>query len=288
MTTEVQVYDSKPLTASDIKQQVNLLQQVMNAVMKKDQHFGVIPGAGNKPTLLKPGAEKIMATFRLSADPEVEDMSSEGVIRYRVKCNLYTQPHRYFAGSGVGECSSEEEKYKWRSAVSDAEWNATDETERREKFKRDSSVKQVRTNPYDLANTILKMAKKRALVDAVLTATAASDIFTQDIEDMPEEVLGKASTSETAPPESGTITGAIEKVGEQTGKTKQKGTPYTKYTIYVDGWKHHTFHNSHADVAKRTQEHGNQVTIEYKASKFGREIVEIFEKEPVSEDDIPF
>jgi hypothetical protein len=30
------------------------------------------------------------------------------------------------------------------------------------------------------------MAKKRAHVDAILTATAASDIFTQDIEDMPE------------------------------------------------------------------------------------------------------
>ena len=33
-------------------------------------------------------------------------------------------------------------------------------------------------------NTVLKMAKKRALVDAVLTATAASDIFTQDLEDI--------------------------------------------------------------------------------------------------------
>jgi hypothetical protein len=46
---------------------------------------------------------------------------------------------------------------------------------------------QIRTEPADLANTILKMAKKRALIDAVLTATAASDIFTQDIEDLPPE-----------------------------------------------------------------------------------------------------
>jgi hypothetical protein len=33
------------------------------------------------------------------------------------------------------------------------------------------------------------MAKKRAMVDATLTVTAASDIFTQDVEDMPEEII---------------------------------------------------------------------------------------------------
>jgi hypothetical protein len=39
-------------------------------------------------------------------------------------------------------------------------------------------------NPADYYNTVLKMAKKRAQVDAILTATAASDIFTQDVEEM--------------------------------------------------------------------------------------------------------
>src|SRR5690606_22905756 len=76
--------------------------------------------------------------------------------------------------------------------------------------------KQVRTNPADVANTILKMAKKRAQVDAVITATAASDIFTQDIEDLPEEVVAEivgqraprgsvaaqAAVSATVPPDS--------------------------------------------------------------------------------------
>ena len=37
---------------------------------------------------------------------------------------------------------------------------------------------------YTLVNTILKMAKKRALVDATLSAGRLSNIFTQDIEDM--------------------------------------------------------------------------------------------------------
>jgi hypothetical protein len=39
----------------------------------------------------------------------------------------------------------------------------------------------------DVFNTVLKMGKKRAFVDAVLSATAASDIFTQDIEEMKQK-----------------------------------------------------------------------------------------------------
>ena len=35
----------------------------------------------------------------------------------------------------------------------------------------------------DVYNTVLKMAKKRAHIDAMLTATAASDIFTQDLDE---------------------------------------------------------------------------------------------------------
>ena len=50
-------------------------------------------------------------------------------------------------------------------------------------------------NPADYYNTVLKMAKKRAFVDAILTTTGASDIFTQDIEDMPETLASKRSAS---------------------------------------------------------------------------------------------
>ena len=43
---------------------------------------------------------------------------------------------------------------------------------------------------------MLKIAKKRAYVDGILSATAASDIFTQDIEDFPEEMQGNVATQE--------------------------------------------------------------------------------------------
>lgn len=43
-------------------------------------------------------------------------------------------------------------------------------------------------NPSDVFNTVLKMAKKRAFVDSTITATASSDFFSQDLEDIRDNV----------------------------------------------------------------------------------------------------
>ncbi|WP_057662350.1 hypothetical protein [Stenotrophomonas koreensis] len=207
----VEAYGSRSLTAADIRAQVNLMQDVMLEVMKDGTHYGKIPGTQSK-SLYKAGAEKLMATFRLAAKPEVEDLSRNGEIAYRVTVNLLS-PGGAFVGAGIGECSSAEEKYSWRRAVCDEEFEATPENRRRIKFSkyqgRVEQVKQVRTNPADVANTILKMAKKRAQVDAVITATAASDIFTQDIEDLPEEVVAEI-VGRTAGPASNVAAAAVQ------------------------------------------------------------------------------
>lgn len=189
VTTEISTIEHSQ-TALEIRAQVNRIQQVMKEVMQDGQHYGVIPGCGNKPTLLKPGAEKLMMTFRLAVDPEIEDMSDGRARRYRVRTRVTSQGTGAFLGTGIGECSSEEEKYAWREAVCREEYEATDPLLRREKWKKGYSepLYQVHTNPADVANTILKMAKKRSLIDAILTVTGASDIFTQDLEDMPEEL----------------------------------------------------------------------------------------------------
>lgn len=172
-----------PRTAIEIRAQVQLIQEIMRDIMKENEHFGKISGCP-KPSLWKPGAEKIMMAFRIAAEPEIIDLSTSDAVRYRVNVRgLSASGHSL--GVGVGECSSDEDKYRWREAVCAAEYDDTREDYRREKWKRGAKepILQVRTNPADLANTILKMAKKRALIDMVLTVTAASDIFTQDIED---------------------------------------------------------------------------------------------------------
>lgn len=189
----------RELTAAEVRGHVNLIQEVMQAVMKKDTHYGVIPGC-KQPSLYKAGAEVLLTTFRIAVEPEVTDLSTADEIRFRVRAKGIHQTTGIVVGVGVGECSTGEDKYKWRKAVCDAEFEATPETRRRVKFQKGGyangsydknaiiKINQVRTEPADLANTVLKMAKKRAQIDLTLTAMAASDIFTQDIEDMPEEL----------------------------------------------------------------------------------------------------
>ena len=176
---------------AEVRTNINIMVEVMKSCMVKDMHFGIIPGV-QKPSLFKAGAEKIMATFRLSANPIVEDLSKNGELRFRVRVEINAKDGS-FVGAGVGECSSEEEKYMWRAAVCQKEFEMTPDNKRRIKFKKSygniDEIEQVRCNPSDLANTILKMAKKRALVDGVLTATGASDLFSQDIEDLPAEYI---------------------------------------------------------------------------------------------------
>lgn len=171
---------------------VRRMQEVMDSLMKRDTHYGTIPGT-DKPCLYQPGAELLCSTFRVAPSPKVEDLSTGDNVRYRVTMQGTSQSTGELLGEGVGECSSDEEKYRWRRPVCDEEFAATPEDLRREKWVRSQKgnyqVKQVRVHPADIANTVLKMAYKRALISMTRTVLACSDIFAQDLEDLPTEVL---------------------------------------------------------------------------------------------------
>jgi hypothetical protein len=176
-----------PQTAGDVKAHIQLIQQVMAESMIKDVHYGVIPGT-QRPTLYKAGANLLLTTFRISVLPEVHDLSTPDEIRYRVHAQGVHVNSGHVIGIGVGECSTSEEKYRWRDAVCEQEWDETPENRRRVKYARGRDRThytriQVRTVPADLANTVLKMAKKRAETDLCLTGLACSDVFAQDLED---------------------------------------------------------------------------------------------------------
>lgn len=204
-----------PKTAVQVRAEVNLVQEVMKAVMKEGTHYGTIPGTP-KPSLWKPGAEVLAATFHIAPSFVVEDLSGVDFVRYRVTCTGTHQSSGIVMGAGMGECSSLEEKYKWRKATSAREFDNTPEDRKRFKYgydrvkRQEYEIKQVRAESADQANTILKMACKRAQVGMTLNVVAASDIFTQDIEDLPEElrpeaeapqapVQGPQSKTESAP-----------------------------------------------------------------------------------------
>lgn len=190
---------TEKLTIEQVIEHVNLVQNVMKRVMKQGEHYGVIPGT-DKPTLLKPGAEKLCLTFRLGPQYEIIDATDKPFISYTVKCTLVHIPTGQFIAEGMGSCNSGEIKYRYRSQGTDrpvpAEYWKTRDPEllggpQYKTRKKDGQWMIFETieneNPEDLDNTLIKMACKRSLVAATLNATAASDIFTQDMEDMTPE-----------------------------------------------------------------------------------------------------
>lgn len=184
------------MTVAQLKANRQLMKDAMGELMEQGVHYGKVPGTGEKPTLFKAGAELLCVLFRVNAKPEVEDLSSDDCIRYRVTMQGIHIPTGQVVAHGVGECSTDEEKYKWRRAVNKDEWEETPEDRRRFNFK--SETNQVRTNPADAANTVLKMAEKRAKVDLALSFSGASDVFSQDLDDLAEWLREKETGTEPA------------------------------------------------------------------------------------------
>jgi len=233
----VATLDSMAVPFEAILKRKHMLQEVMAHIMKDNVHFGKIPGCGDKPTLLKPGAEAILSTFQIS--PKYNITKSElggGHREYEIACNLYAL-NGAFVGSGVGSATTMEGKYRFRVGGGEATeiqvpkkyWDTRkNDPKGASKILRDlanqngiegesfgtqkvdgvwmlttkgADAKVEHDNPADYYNTVLKMAKKRAMVDATLTTTGASDIFTQDIEDMPEVIPGAATPPTQRPQE---------------------------------------------------------------------------------------
>ncbi|MDL2315466.1 hypothetical protein LJC59_00085 [Desulfovibrio sp. OttesenSCG-928-A18] len=207
------------MQADSVLAQVSLLQDILSKVMKKGEHYDVIPNCGTKQVLLKPGAEKILMTFRLTPTYQIDERQMPNNHReYLVVATLTSIITNQLVGQGAGSCSTMESKYRYRTGggevtdvdVPKAYWDAREDDpiaaskilkeaanadgHEGDKFgvkKNEGGFWKISThgskiendNPADCYNTCLKMAQKRALVAAVLTATAASDIFTQDLED---------------------------------------------------------------------------------------------------------
>ena len=92
-------------------------------ILKEGVDYGTIPGAGQKPTLLKPGAEKLASFFALAPTfhdiEKVEDWTGaehngEPFFYYRIKCQL--SRNGMVIGEADGSCNSWEVKYRYRWA----------------------------------------------------------------------------------------------------------------------------------------------------------------------------
>lgn len=229
------------LTAADIRAQVNLIQQVMREVMQGPSrenpngvHYGIVPGCGKKMVLFKPGAEKLSMTFRLrpvidnDRDISIAELPN-GHREIRVYCHILNASGLELA-TGIGSCSTAESKYRYRGGekiptdnpVPKEYWNLKKDGKGAEaqeliggrgfgvaKIEGEWKICEIgekMENPdiADVYNTVLKIAKKRAYIDGILSATGASDIFTQDIGDPEDTTLDNPAgpKSDIKPPQS--------------------------------------------------------------------------------------
>ncbi len=176
--------------------------------------YGVIPGT-KKKTLLKSGADKLCEVYGLYDEYEISPTIdwTQGLFDYEVKCILKSRRDDSTVGSGLGSCSSFESKYRWRDAKRACPqcgqptiikgkdqygggyicWKKEGKSDGcGAKFKdgdpeiTNQVIGRI-DNPdiVDIKNTVLKMAKKRAKIDAVIGVTRSSGIFSQDMEDFP-------------------------------------------------------------------------------------------------------
>jgi len=251
--TGIAVPQNTGMSMKQLTDRVNLVHQVLEKVLKKGTHYGTIDGCGDKKVLFKPGADVLAMTFRLVPQFMVtKTVLGNGHREYDVTCSMYG-PDGELLGQGVGSATTMEKKYRYR-------WEGKGEN--RQRIENEDIA--------DVHNTVLKMAKKRAHVDATLTVTGAADIFTQDLIDDEDEPKTKKPPvgmpvakpkQKTEPSGEETAQGVLEKVSTKTGKSK-KG-PWTKYGLLIDGEWYSTFSETLGKEAEGLQ--GETVLIEWKA-----------------------
>lgn len=210
------------LSLEELRANLSYIHEVMQSVMKEGQDYGKVPGCGDKPSLLQPGAQKLCMTFRLQ-----DRVKEEKVI----DLPNYHREYRFIVSlvsltgcewDGVGTCSTLEAKYRYRSSGRRCP-KCGKETIRKSKqgegwycwakiggcganfpgnLEAITSQKETKVehdNPADFWNTVRKMAFKRALVHAAINATNTSELWTQDVEDMD---FGRGDNAPPEPPNS--------------------------------------------------------------------------------------
>jgi hypothetical protein len=195
--------------------------RMKEAIMVEDEDFGLIPGT-KKPTLLKPGAEKLALAYGLTGRFAHSITYGDGIsappITVVVDCYLHLGGHEGpVVAQGMGMASSWENRYRWRKGGRICPecdlpgviftkgrggqwWHPSDakpaggcganfaKDDERLTSQDDRQIEN--PDPFELGNTLLKMGEKRSYVDAVLRATASSGLFSQDMEDEVQDRTG--------------------------------------------------------------------------------------------------
>lgn len=171
---------------------IRRFQRQMHMELVEGQDYGVIPGTGSKPTLYLPGAQKVTKALLLREHYEEMEIVSDwdrSLFAYSYRCLLTDIATGVVVAEGVGECNSYESKYRYRWVFERELPLGMDASTLTTRSTRNGGI-MYRLQNDDMAsqrNTIMKMAAKRSLVAAALSAGRLSEIFTQDMEDWPRQ-----------------------------------------------------------------------------------------------------
>lgn len=177
--------------------------------LKEGTDFGAIPGMDEKKkVMLLPGAQKVNMLYNCYPRYSVttHDLGN-GHVEFQVITELVNRTTDSVVGSGIGSCATMESKYRWRKASRSCPRCGKESIIKgREEFgggwlcfakkggcgakfkdDDDSITSQVvgrveNQDIYDVRNTVLKIAKKRSLVDASIGLGCLTELFTQDLE----------------------------------------------------------------------------------------------------------
>lgn len=142
--------------------------------------YGIIPGT-NKNCLFKQGAEKLQKLFKLGTRFTKTDSiidREQNFAMFTYKAEVFHLATGKVIAEQEGTANSQEVKYKNRTVWKNVNVNG----------KQVRQSIQEETPIFDVLNTLMKMAQKRAMVGATILATGASEFFTQDMLE-PEDIV---------------------------------------------------------------------------------------------------
>lgn len=194
------------------------LQKVMKSMMAVDVHYGKIPGT-DKDTLLQPGADMLLKMFNLVAEPLTEIEYGDGftapAITVKARCLVHAnQIDGPVVAVGEAAATSWEKKWRYRQqertcpecgkqAIIKGKvdygggwlcWKKKDGcgykfVDGDERIESQQAGQIENPDQFDLLNTIVKIANKRAKVHGTIAATDSSDLLTQDMEEQQPEPI---------------------------------------------------------------------------------------------------
>jgi len=187
------------LEITEIRNLIRKLDEFYKTILQKGVDYDTIPGTP-KPTLLKPGAELLLRFFDLRSEikntQSIENTDPNNpYFQYNITIAIYNK-HGEKLGEGLGSANSKETKFAFRWVPEKYVPSNIDKKNLEKREENEKVLYKIPTPPneiFSMANTIMKMAQKRALISAVLMVTGASRIFTQDLEDLAENEIFQPS-----------------------------------------------------------------------------------------------